>query len=64
MLKVNEGTLDRTLRVLLGITLVALAIDKGWLWAWIGVAPIITGATGICPLYSLLGINTCGAKKT
>jgi len=26
--------------------------------------PIITGATGMCPLYSMLGINTCGVKKT
>jgi hypothetical protein len=64
MLKVNEGTLDRTLRVLLGIALVALALTKGWMWAWIGVVPILTGATGICPLYSLLGINTCGVKKS
>mgnify|MGYP001616104318 FL=1 len=64
MLKVNEGTLDRTLRVLLGIALVALALTKGWMWAWIGVVPILTGATGMCPLYSLLGINTCGAKKS
>ncbi len=63
MLKVNEGTIDRTLRVLLGIALVALALTKDWMWAWIGVVPILTGATGICPLYSLLGINTCGAKK-
>ena len=64
MLKVNEGTLDRTLRVLLGIALVALALTKGWMWAWIGVVPILTGATGMCPLYSLLGINTCGVKKS
>mgnify|MGYP001585947966 FL=1 len=64
MLKVNEGTSDRTLRVLVGVTLVALALTKGWMWAWIGVVPILTGATGICPLYSLLGINTCGAKKS
>ena len=64
MLKVNEGTLDRTLRVLLGVTLVALAYTKGWAWAYIGVVPILTGATGMCPLYSLLGINTCGVKKS
>ncbi len=64
MLKVNEGTIDRTLRVLLGIALVALAITKGWMWAWIGVVPILTGATGVCPLYSMLGINTCGVKKS
>lgn len=64
MLKVNEGTVDRTLRVLLGVALVALAVTKGWMWAYIGVVPILTGAMGICPLYSLLGINTCGIKKS
>ena len=64
MLKVNEGTLDRTLRVLAGVTLIALAITKGWTWAWIGVVPVLTGATGMCPLYSLFGINTCGVKKS
>jgi len=64
MLKVNEGTVDRTLRVLLGVALVALALTKGWTWAWIGVVPILTGATGICPLYTLLGINTCGVKRS
>lgn len=63
MFKVNEGTLDRTVRVLFGMTLVGLALAKGWTWAWIGVVPILTGASGMCPLYSLLGINTCGVKK-
>ncbi len=63
MFKVNEGTIDRVLRVALGIALVTLALTKGWMWAWIGVLPILTGATGICPLYSILGINTCGVKK-
>jgi hypothetical protein len=63
MFKANEGTIDRVLRVALGIALVALALTKGWMWAWIGVVPILTGATGICPLYSIFGINTCGVKK-
>jgi len=63
MLKVNEGTIDRLARVIVGIALVYLALTKGWLWAWIGVVPIITGATGMCPLYSVFGINTCGVKK-
>lgn len=63
MFKVNEGTIDRVLRVALGGALVTLAITKGWAWAWIGVVPLLTGATGICPLYAILGINTCGVKK-
>lgn len=63
MFKVNEGTVDRVLRVALGVALVALALTKGWVWAWIGVVPILTGATGVCPLYSIFGISTCPTKK-
>ncbi len=63
MFKINEGTADRVVRVLLGIGLISAALLKGWVWAWIGVVPLLTGATGICPLYSLVGINTCGTKK-
>ncbi|MBA4072210.1 MAG: DUF2892 domain-containing protein [Gemmatimonas sp.] len=63
MFKVNEGTIDRILRVAVGVVLVALALTKGWMWAWIGVVPILTGAIGVCPIYSIFGINTCGVKK-
>jgi hypothetical protein len=31
-------------------------------WAWIGLVPLITGLVGFCPLYRVLGINTCGLK--
>jgi len=64
MFKVNEGTADRAVRVVLGIVLIALAVTKGWTWAWIGVLPLVTGVTGNCLLYSLLGMNTCGTKPT
>jgi len=63
MFKVNEGTADRAVRVVVGVALVYFALTKGWTWAWIGVVPILTGATGICPLYSLIGINTRGTKQ-
>ncbi len=33
------------------------------LWGYIGIVPLVTGALGICPLYTLLGINTCPASK-
>lgn len=63
MFTVNEGTADRAVRVIVGIALIALALTKGWLWAWIGVVPLLTGAIGFCPLYTVLGFNTCGTKK-
>ena len=57
---VNEGTIDRVLRVLLGIALLSLVFfGPKTLWGLIGVIPILTGLAGFCPLYSVLGIRTC-----
>jgi hypothetical protein len=33
-------------------------------WGWLGIVPLATGLIGSCPLYSLLGINTCPMKKS
>lgn len=63
-MKTNEGGLDRTLRILVGPVLVALTLSGTiGVWGWIGVVPIVTGALGWCPAYTLLGINTCPAKR-
>lgn len=63
-MKTNAGTLDRTLRIVVGLALIALAANGTvGLWGWIGVVPLLTGAIGNCPLYSLLGINTCGMRR-
>lgn len=63
-MKTNAGTLDRALRIVAGLALIALAATGtvGW-WGWIGVVPLLTGAIGTCPLYSMLGINTCGMRR-
>jgi hypothetical protein len=61
---VNEGSLDRIVRVIAGLVLIALAL--GYLpgvapsaWGWIGVVPLLTGLIGWCPAYSIFGISTC-----
>lgn len=60
----NVGTIDRILRILAGLALLAwAAFFNGPVWAWIGVLPFVTGVLGVCPAYSLLGVNTCGLKK-
>ncbi len=59
----NVGSIDRIIRILAGLALVAWALTGGPVWAWIGVVPLATGLFKICPAYSLLGINTCGVKK-
>jgi hypothetical protein len=60
----NEGTLDRTIRIVLGIGLLALAFTgpKTPL-GFIGAVPLFTGILGFCPLYRLVGIRTCPTPR-
>jgi hypothetical protein len=63
-MKTNEGTIDRIVRIAVGILLLALTYNNTiGAWGWIGVVPLLTGAIGWCPLYTLLGVNTCPAKS-
>jgi hypothetical protein len=64
-MKTNEGTIDRALRVLAGLVLIALAATGTvGVWGWIGIVPLATGLIGWCPAYTLLGINTCPMKPS
>ena len=57
---VNIGTLDRLLRVLLGVALISLVfIGPQTPWGWIGVVPLLTAGVRFCPVYRLLGVRTC-----
>jgi hypothetical protein len=59
-MKINAGTPDRVVRVIVGLGLIALAATGTvGAWGWIGVVPVLTGAVGFCPAYTLLGFNTC-----
>lgn len=65
-MKANVGGIDRTLRIVLGVVLLALCFvpQVGW-WGLIGLLPLATGLMRFCPLYPLLGFSTCplaGAK--
>ena len=63
-MKTNEGTIDRALRVIAGLLLLALAATGTvGAWGYIGVVPLFTGILGICPAYMLIGLNTCPMKK-
>lgn len=60
----NEGTIDRALRILVGVLLLVLTYSGSiGMWGYIGVVPLLTGALGYCPLYSMLGFNTCPMKR-
>lgn len=63
-MRVNEGAIDRVLRVVVGAGILSLAfIGPQTPWAYLGAIPLLTGLVGFCPLYAVLGINTCGASK-
>lgn len=60
----NEGTIDRALRIIAGLVLISLVfIGPQTAWGWVGLVPLATGLAGFCPLYRLLGINTCALKS-
>ena len=61
-MKCNVGRIDRVLRISVGLVLVGLAISNViGVWGWIGIVPLATGLFKFCPLYPILGINSCGA---
>jgi hypothetical protein len=63
-LVVTEHPVERVVRVLVGIGIVSLVfIGPKTPWGWLGVIPILTGTTGLCPLYTVLGISTCPKRS-
>ena len=67
MFKTNVGGIDRVLRIVVGLALIAgffLNSDATYRWAYlIGIVPLATGLMSSCPLYTILGLSTCPIKK-
>jgi hypothetical protein len=64
-LPTNEHIIDRVIRVLLGIALLAMVFVGPRTWfGLLGIIPLVTGLIGSCPIYTLLGVGTCPARKT
>ena len=63
-MKANVGGIDRGLRIALGLALVVLAAMQaiGW-WGWLGILPLLSGLFSFCPLYTLVGLNSCPARR-
>lgn len=56
----NEHTVDRALRVVIGLVLLSLIfVGPKTLWGLVGIVPLVTGLLGSCPAYTLLGVSTC-----
>jgi len=62
----NEGNIDRVVRMIIGLALIAVALGLfgpayTTAWGWIGIVPLVTGVVGWCPAYSLFGLKTCSS---
>ena len=69
MFKTNEGTIDRALRIIVGLALLAWYFMGQGEGFWhtaklIGIVPLLTAAMGSCALYSIFGLSTCPMKKS
>lgn len=61
----NEHRIDRALRLIVGVVLLALVfVGPKTAWGWLGLVPLLTGLVGSCPAYTLLGISTCPTRST
>ena len=67
MFNINEGGLDRTFRIVLGLLLIFAGYVSGGKWEIVlyvvGLVPLLTGLVGWCPLSSLFHMDTCGLRK-
>lgn len=60
LLPQNEHTIDRAVRVVLGLALLSLTVlGPHTLWGLVGLVPLLTGLAGHCPLYRVFGVSTC-----
>jgi len=57
----NVGTVDKSLRIIVGLVILAVGLHFQTWWGAIGLVPLVTGLVNWCPLYRLIGLNTCKA---
>ena len=63
-MKANVGTIDRALRIIVGLGLVGATLSGAiGAWGWLGLVPIATGTFRFCPAYLPFGLSTCSMKK-
>lgn len=62
-MKHNVGSIDRLLRIILGLLIAILGVVFDSWWGLIGVIPLATGLFSFCPLYFLLKLSTVNKEK-
>jgi len=61
--KKNVGSIDKTVRIVLGVVIIAAGLYfQNW-FGVIGIIPLATAFMGSCPLYSVMGVSTCPNEK-
>lgn len=61
-MKKNMGGIDRGIRTVVGIGLIAWGVATQNWWGAIGIIPLFTAAIGWCPAYLPFGLSTCKTK--
>ncbi len=63
-MKTNIGSLDRILRIIIGLALLGAGLAVHSWWGLVGLVPLLTAAVRFCPAYLPLGLSTCTRPKT
>ena len=58
-MEINVGSTERLLRIIVGVVIIGLGLYFQSLWGVVGLIPLLTGLFRFCPLYKMLGMNTC-----
>lgn len=59
----NVGSTDRAIRIVLGITIIALGMIYGSWWGMVGLIPLVTGVVRWCPLYAPFHLSSVGGRQ-
>ena len=59
MMKNNVGETDKLIRILISMVILGYGIYLPSFWGLLSIIPLMTGISSLCPVYSLLGVNTC-----
>lgn len=58
-MEINVGSTERLLRIIVGVVIIGLGLYLQSWWGVVGIIPLLTGLFRFCPLYKMLGMNTC-----
>lgn len=61
-MKKNVGSVDKVVRLIAGLVIIAFGILYQSWWGLIGIILLFTSTTGWCPAYLPFGVSTCKTK--